>query len=223
MPPPRLDRVDRTVFFVLHGEYVVLVLLKSEADMTQKQRRTRSFTFTIHPGKLKRVVTFPAAGLRSTTIRGMKYVNITPIVEEAVRDLKIREGAVYVQIHHTTAAVDKLDARSWLKVQENERGLAARDLPKVFRALTAKLQEMVPTDFVYEHDREERIRALSRVRPEPVNGEAHLLSSFFSTAVSANIIGGRLVLGPWQRILLYDFDPKTHPGRQISVVISRRR
>ena len=121
--------------------------------------------------------------LRLKTQGNGHMVDITPQVQEEVASSGISGGTVTVFVAHSTAAV---------VVTEYEPGLL-HDLP-------AAWERLVPRDLDYHHNR----------GPDD-NGHAHVRASLLGPSLVVPLEGGRLTLGTWQRIVLWDFDtsPRT--------------
>ena len=79
----------------------------------------------------------------------------------------------------------------------------------------------VPPDYpAYRHD-DLRCRTVNLTPDERVNGHAHCRALLLGSAVSLNVVDGRIRLGRWQRILMAEFDgPRP---REISVVVMGER
>ncbi len=108
-------------------------------------------------------------------------VNITRLVEEAVRESGIRNGLVLVYVPHATAL---------LIVNEDEPGLRKDYL--------SKLLQLFPRHGEYLHNRIDD------------NANAHLASAFVGSSRIFPLVDGRIVRGTWQEILLVDLDgPRT--------------
>ena len=107
------------------------------------------------------------------------YLNITPQVEEFVRESGIREGLCLVNPMHITAAV---------YVNDDERGL--------IQDIDDWLERLAPHEPVsgYRHNVGED------------NADAHLKRHLMSHQVVLPITDGRLDLGPWEQVFYAEFD-----------------
>lgn len=140
--------------------------------------------------------------LHKTVVPRIKWKDVTSEVTRVVANSGIREGIVAVQTLHTTAA---------LLVNENEKGLVARDIPRL-------LEKICPVGS-YAHDREERLRTLCN---ESANGVSHLRSIALSSGnplVALVVSNHKIHLGTWQGILFYDLDPENRPCRTLVVQV----
>jgi secondary thiamine-phosphate synthase enzyme len=112
----------------------------------------------------------------ATSGRGLH--EITERVAAAVRKADVSEGLCTVFVRHTSAS---------LVIQENADPSARRDLERW-------LDRLVPDgDRFYSHDTE---------GPDDMPG--HIKAALTATSVSVPIVGGRLGLGTWQGIYLWE-------------------
>jgi len=108
---------------------------------------------------------------------------ITPEVRDFVRDSGISEGLLTVFCLHTSAS---------LLIQENAAPAAARDLEAYF-------ERLAPEGGPYEHEDE-----------GPDDMPAHLRSALTATQLSIPVEEGRLLLGTWQGIYLFEHQRQPH-------------
>jgi len=108
---------------------------------------------------------------------------ITPEVRDFVRDSGISEGLLTVFCLHTSAS---------LLIQENAAPAAARDLEAYF-------ERLAPEGGPYEHEDE-----------GPDDMPAHLRSALTATQLSIPVKEGRLLLGTWQGIYLFEHRRQPH-------------
>jgi len=108
---------------------------------------------------------------------------ITPEVRDFVRDSGISEGLLTVFCRHTSAS---------LLIQENAAPAAARDLEAYF-------ERLAPEGGPYEHEDE-----------GPDDMPAHLRSALTATQLSIPVKEGRLLLGTWQGIYLFEHRRQPH-------------
>ncbi|MDO8558437.1 MAG: YjbQ family protein [bacterium] len=164
--------------------------------------------------------------LLPTEFEHIKFIDLTPHLNGVIKHLEIQNGIVNIQVKHTTAGFLPM-----LCVQENEEGLVRHDLPEFALDFMRKIFAWGEgRNFV--HDREERIQSLGGT--EPRNALSHLLARTFPCSVPGEVKDGSLHLnvhknlldlGTYQSVLLFvDFDAAPHhPGREISIVVERRR
>jgi len=108
-----------------------------------------------------------------------KIINITPEVEEAVRESGVKEGLVLVNAMHITASVF---------INDDEPGLH-----QDFERWLEKLAPEKPYS-QYAHNGYED------------NADAHLKRSIMGREVVVAITNGKLDFGPWEQIFYYEFD-----------------
>src|SRR6476469_1848706 len=113
----------------------------------------------------------------------------TDEVRDFVAKSGIDEGLLTLFCRHTSAS---------LVIQENAAPAARRDLEAYFARLA-------PENGPYEHDDE-----------GPDDMPAHLRSALTATQVSIPVQGGRLVLGTWQGVFLFEHRRGT-PEREIAM------
>ncbi len=101
----------------------------------------------------------------------------------------ISEGLLTVFCRHTSAS---------LVIQENAAPAAKRDLERYF-------ERIAPEGAGYEHDDE-----------GPDDMPAHLRSALTQTQLSIPVQGGRMALGTWQGIFLFEHRRST-PEREIAL------
>jgi secondary thiamine-phosphate synthase enzyme len=107
------------------------------------------------------------------------FLNITPQVEECLRESGIREGLCLVNAMHITASVF---------VNDDESGLH-RDFEKWLEGLAPEKPHGQ-----YAHNGAED------------NADAHLKRSIMGREVVAAVTEGRLDFGPWEQIFYGEFD-----------------
>ena len=114
---------------------------------------------------------------------------VTDAVAEWVAGQGLREGLLTVFCRHTSAS---------LLINENAA-------PAVRRDLEAWIARIAPESADYEHDDE-----------GPDDMPAHLRTALTSVSLTVPLIGGRLALGTWQGIFLFEHRRRPHE-RQIAL------
>lgn len=114
---------------------------------------------------------------------------ITTEVRDFVNDSRVVEGLLTIFCRHTSAS---------LLIQENAAPAAARDLEAYF-------ERLAPEGGPYEHDDE-----------GPDDMPAHLRSALTATQLSVPVREGRLLLGTWQGIYLFEHR-RQPPQREIAL------
>lgn len=128
-----------------------------------------------------------------TTGRG--FSNITERLVSMVARSAIDVGACIVFVKHTSAS---------LFIQENAD-------PAVLRDLERWMSELVPEHRRWEHDDE-----------GPDDMPAHVRSCLTKTSETIPIVAGRLALGSWQAVYLWEHRARPH-RREVVVTASGLR
>jgi len=124
---------------------------------------------------------------------GRGTLDITGDVQRVIRDSGVRVGVANVFIHHTSAS---------LMICENADPSVRRDLEKF-------ISKMAPDgDPVYEHDSE-----------GPDDMPAHIRSMLTGSDLSVPVTEGRMALGTWQGIYLWEHRHRAHRRRMTVTVI----
>ena len=110
-----------------------------------------------------------------------EFINITPQVEECLKESSIREGIVLCNAMHITASVF---------INDDESGLHHD-----FEVWLEKLAPEKPYS-QYQHNGFED------------NADAHLKRSVMGREVVVAVTDGKLDFGPWERIFYGEFDGK---------------
>lgn len=118
-----------------------------------------------------------ALGTLLSTAPRQGLQEITSSVAEWVALQPIADGLLTAFIRHTSAS---------LLIHENAAPAARRDTEAFFRRIA-------PESGSYEHDDE-----------GPDDMPAHLRSALTATSLSIPVIGGRMLLGTWQGIFLFE-------------------
>lgn len=107
-------------------------------------------------------------------------IDITPRLEDLLKDQGTASGVMTVYTPHTTTG---------LTINEGAD-------PEVCRDILAHLRTMVPQHAGFRHSEG--------------NSDAHIKATLFGSSVQIIIHDGRLLLGTWQRVFLGEFDgPRT--------------
>lgn len=119
------------------------------------------------------------------------FINMTPQVEEALRESGIQEGLVLVNAMHITASVF---------INDDERGL--------HHDYDAWLEKLAPHEPVsqYRHNVGED------------NADAHMKRQIMGREVVVAVTGGRLDLGPWEQIFYGEFDGRRRKRVLIKII-----
>jgi secondary thiamine-phosphate synthase enzyme len=117
--------------------------------------------------------------LRFKTKHRREFINITPQVEQCLRESGVNEGFVLCNAMHITASVF---------INDNEPGLH-----QDFETWLEKLAPEKPYS-QYKHNTHEN------------NADAHLKRSIMGREVVVAVTDGRLDFGPWEQIFYGEFD-----------------
>jgi secondary thiamine-phosphate synthase enzyme len=120
------------------------------------------------------------------------FINITPQVEECLRESGIKEGLVLVNAMHITASV---------YINDDERGLLAD--------YEDWLEELAPHEPVsqYRHN-----------RTGEDNADAHLKRQIMGREVVVAVTDGRLDFGPWEQIFYGEFDGRRRKRVLVKII-----
>jgi secondary thiamine-phosphate synthase enzyme len=128
-----------------------------------------------------------ASGCLSVHTRGRGLVDITAEVRRWLDAQSIATGLVTLFCTHTSAS---------LLIQENASPAVRADLEAFF-------ERLVPEDAtLYEHDDE-----------GPDDMPAHLRTALTQVHLSIPVVDGRLALGTWQAIYLFEHRRRAHERR----------
>ncbi len=114
--------------------------------------------------------------LTISTTAKSEVVDITDRVQQLAESASLKDGVVHLSVAHTTAALSTADLDPGTD----------QDLLEAYRALVPEL------DYRHPHD--------------PSHVGDHILSSLIGTSESVPVRDSKLVLGTWQRVVLYEFD-----------------
>ncbi len=120
-----------------------------------------------------------------------EYINITPQVEEALRESGIKEGLILCNAMHITASVF---------INDDESGLHHD-----FEVWLEKLAPEKPYS-QYRHNGFED------------NADAHLKRSVMGREVVVAVTEGKLDFGPWEQIFYGEFDGKRRKRVLVKII-----
>ena len=123
--------------------------------------------------------------------RGRSFANVTERVEAVVRASGVRVGLCIVFCQHTSAS---------LVIQENAD-------PAVLRDLERWLSELAPEARAWEHDAE-----------GPDDMPAHAKSAVTRASETLPVTNGRLALGTWQALYVWEHRARAHSRRLLVTV-----
>ncbi|MBE7414533.1 MAG: YjbQ family protein [Deltaproteobacteria bacterium] len=115
-------------------------------------------------------------------------IDITSRVEAALNESGMRDGIVSVFVVGSTASITTI---------EYEKG--------VIEDLKDAIERMAPMGIPYKHDS----------RWGDGNGFAHVRAALLKPGITIPVIGGSMVLGTWQQVVLIDFDNRPRNRRVV--------
>ena len=110
------------------------------------------------------------------SIKRIEFIDITDKIDNIIRQSGIVEGACFISVPHTTAAVT---------INENSD-------PDVIHDILIKTGRLIPLSEGYTH--------------QEGNSDSHIKSSLFSPSLSLIINKNKLLLGIWQAVYFCEFD-----------------
>jgi secondary thiamine-phosphate synthase enzyme len=117
------------------------------------------------------------------------FLDITSSVQEFVTKTNIQNGVCHLFIKHTSAS---------LVIQENYDPSVRQDFETIF-------SNLAPEDFPYVHNMEGKD-----------DMPAHIRSALTSTSETVPVVNGKLSLGTWQGIYIWEHRAQTH-NRKVMV------
>jgi secondary thiamine-phosphate synthase enzyme len=120
------------------------------------------------------------------------FVNITPQVDEALRESGVREGLCLVNAMHITASVF---------INDDERGLH-----QDYDVWLERLAPHAPTEQYRHNDTGED------------NADAHMKRQVMGREVVVAITDGKLDFGPWEQIFYGEFDGRRRKRALIKII-----
>ena len=117
------------------------------------------------------------------------FLDITSSVQDFVTKSNLQNGVCHIFIKHTSAS---------LVIQENYDPSVRQDFETIF-------SNLVPEDFPYVHNMEGKD-----------DMPAHIRSALTSTSETVPVVNGKLSLGTWQGIYIWEHRAQTH-NRKVMV------
>ena len=116
------------------------------------------------------------------------FLDITKKVQAIISESDLKNGICSLFIKHTSAS---------LVIQENYDPSVRQDFETIF-------SKLVPEDFPYVHNMEGKD-----------DMPAHIRSALTSTSESIPVVNGKLSLGTWQGIYIWEHRDQTHNRKVI--------
>jgi len=120
------------------------------------------------------------------------FVNITPQVEEAIRDSGVKEGLCLVNAMHISASVF---------INDDERGL--------HHDFTQWLEKLAP---------HEPVKQWRHNDTGEDNADSHIKRQVMGREVVVAITGGKLDFGPWEQVFYGEFDGKRRKRVLVKII-----
>lgn len=132
----------------------------------------------------------------------------------------------YVLFFPTTAKTDLIDITREVSLQIRKSGIAEGSVLVFVPGSTAALTTIEHEDGVIEDLKE----AIARLAPQSLqyrhdarwgdgNGYSHVRAALLGPSIVIPVIGGKLMLGTWQQVILCDFDNRPRK-RQVVVQVT---
>ena len=111
------------------------------------------------------------------------FLDITSLIQDCIKNSDIQNGVCHLFIKHTSASI---------VIQENYDPSVRQDFETIF-------SKLVPEDFPYVHNMEGKD-----------DMPAHIRSALTSTSETVPVVNGKLSLGTWQGIYIWEHRAQTH-------------
>ena len=135
-----------------------------------------------------------------TTKELFDFIDITDKLKELVKESRIKNGLVNIQILHTSAAI---------LVNENE--------PLLIEDFKANLEKSASRESVYQHDDLTK-RTVNLCPDECINGHSHCKAIHLLVSATLNLINSQLQLGQWQRVFAVELDRARKRNVQVQIL-----
>jgi len=109
-----------------------------------------------------------------------EFIDITEMVQDAVKDSGVKNGICYLYVPHTTAGITINEGAD----------------PSVQRDIQNALSRLIPHEMNYAH--------------REGNADAHIKATIVGSSVNVIIDDGKIILGTWQAVFFCDFDGPRH-------------
>ena len=125
------------------------------------------------------------------TQKRIEFINITPLVDQCLRESSVKEGLVLVNAMHITASVF---------INDDESGL--------HHDFETWLEKLAPHNPVsqYHHNVGEE------------NADGHMKRQIMGREVVVAVTGGKLDFGPWEQIFYGEFDGRRRKRVLVKII-----
>ena len=130
-------------------------------------------------------------GILEIQTKPKSFLDITSKVQNSVANSNIQNGVCHLFIKHTSAS---------LVIQENYDPSVRQDFETIF-------SKLAPENFPYVHNMEGKD-----------DMPAHIRSALTSTSETVPVVNGKLSLGTWQGIYVWEHRDQTH-NRKVMVIM----
>ncbi len=127
--------------------------------------------------------------LSVTSSREGDIIDITPLVEKAVTESRVKTGLVHLFVQHSTAALTTIEFE-----------------PGVLADLKRSLSVLAPDNADYAHNS----------RWGDGNGRSHVKAALVGPSLTVPVDNGQLMCGTWQQLVLLELD--VNAGRNRTIV-----
>jgi secondary thiamine-phosphate synthase enzyme len=127
--------------------------------------------------------------LTVTSSREGDIIDITPLVEKAVTESRVKTGLVHLFVQHSTAALTTVEFE-----------------PGVLADLKRSLSVLAPDHEDYAHNS----------RWGDGNGRSHVKAALVGPSLTVPVDNGQLMCGTWQQLVLLELD--VNAGRNRTIV-----
>jgi secondary thiamine-phosphate synthase enzyme len=118
-------------------------------------------------------------------------IDITPLINKAVKESGIKEGLVHLFVRHSTAALTTIEFE-----------------PGVLSDLRRALSVLAPDNATYAHN----------ARWGDGNGRSHVKAALVGPSLMIPLSNGTIMCGTWQQIVLLELD--VNAGRERTILCS---
>ena len=132
------------------------------------------------------------SNINCQTTSDTDIIDITPQVTEELRNSEVKDGVVFLFISGSTAALTTI---------EYENG--------VISDLINTIEKIAPQNIPYQHN----------LRWGDGNGYSHVRASLLGPSLNIPVANNKLLIGPWQQIVLLDFDNRPRKREVVIQII----
>ena len=119
-------------------------------------------------------------------------IDITPDVDQLVKDTDLRAGIAVIFVDGSTGAITTIEYE-----------------PGVLKDISTALERLIPKNIEYMHE----------LRWHDGNGHSHVRAAFLGPSLTVPFKDKRLLLGTWQQIIFLELDNKSRSRNLIVQII----